>query len=194
MSKPTNAGSGHRKTRRPATTGLKLFVDPKTTLALGDEETVTAINGAAPPVKTDYEIACEASRQKNARLLDDFVGLLRSQRRAPRTIKKHRDNVDFFINEFLLYEDAKGAAEGSGEVDAFLGEWFIRKAMWSTPRALKSSASSLYLFYAFMAALDRVTPSQLAELKQTIALGLPEWQARCERYNDGEVEDWRGMD
>lgn len=194
MSKPTNAGSGHRKTRRPATTGLKLFVDPKTALGLGDEVTVTAINGAAPPVKTDYEIACEAIRQENARLLDDFVGLLRSKRLARSTIRKHRENVEFFINEFLLYEDAKRPADGISEVAEFLGDWFIRKAMWSTPGAIEKNAISLYKFYAFMAALDLVTPEELVGLKQTIVQLLPTWRARCEAYNDPDTEEWRAVD
>ena len=46
-------------------------------------------------------------------------------------------------------------------------------------------------FYAFLAALDKVTPADLAGLKATIALHLPDWQSRCERYNNVEIDDWR---
>jgi hypothetical protein len=173
---------------------LKVFVGPKAPLTFGNTDEAPTMNGASPHMNNDYENACEQIRQENARFLDDFVSLLRSQRLAPSTVKKHRDNVDFFINEFLLYEDAKSPDEGIGEVDAFLGDWFIRKAMWSTPSAIKSNATSLYKFYAFMAALDRVTPSQLAELQQTIVRCLPVWQAMCERYSDPDIENWRGMD
>ena len=179
---PMDTGSDHPKSRRPAAPGLKVFVSPKAAVTFGNEDETPAMN------------SCEQIRRENARLLDDFVALLRRQRLAPRTINRHRDNVEFFINEFLLYEDAKRPAEGIGEVEAFLGDWFIRKAMWSIPRAIKSNATSLYKFYAFLAALNRVTPAELAELKQTIARRLPEWQARCERYSDPHIDDWRGMD
>jgi hypothetical protein len=143
----------------------------------------------------EYEKACAQIRQENSLLLDGFVLMLRNRRLAPRTISKHRDNVDFFINEFLLYRDAtQRPAEGMTEAEAFFGDWFIRKAMWSTPRYIKSSATSLYKFYTFLAASGKVTVAALAELKETIARRLPEWQARCARYNDGDIDDWRGVD
>lgn len=142
----------------------------------------------------EYEKTCEQIRHENEQLLDGFVALLRKQRLALRTIRTHRENVEFFINEFLLYGDPKRPIEGMGEIDDYFGDWFIRKAMWSTPRTIKSTATSLYKFYAYLAALDRITPAELAALKATIADHLPEWQARCQRYNDPEIHDWRGMD
>ena len=141
----------------------------------------------------DYENNCGQIRQENALLLDGFVALLREQRLAPGTIGKHRENVEFFINEFLLYRDATRPAEGIGEISEFLGDWFIRKAMWSTPRYIKGTATSLYKFYGFLAASDKITLAELAELKGTIAQHLAEWQARCQRYNDVDIDDWRGI-
>ena len=187
-------GSDHPGSRRPATPGLQVFVSPKEPLALGEAEGGRSGNGDSQDLNRDYEHACEQVRQENERLLDAFVGLLRRQRLAPRTIKRHRDNVEFFTNEFLLYEGVQTPGEGIGEVAAFLGDWFIRKAMWSTPSAIKSNATSLYKFYAFLAALDRVTPEQLAALSQTIVRQMPVWRAMCERYNDPDIEDWQGMD
>ncbi len=140
----------------------------------------------------EFERACKVISGENALLLDDFVTLLQGQRLSTPTIRRHRENVEFFINEFLLYEDAKRPADGIGEIDEFLGDWFIRKAMWSTPRYIKSCATSLYKFYGFLAASGKVTDVELAELKGTIAQHLAEWQARCERYNEGEIDDWRG--
>jgi len=142
----------------------------------------------------EYTKTCEKIRQENALLLDDFVLRLRGQRLSPRTIRTHRDNVDFFINEFLLSEDPKRPAEGIGEGDDYFGDWFIRKAMWSTPKAITSSARSLYLFYAHLASSGKVASAELAEFKNTLVRRLPEWQARCERYNDADIEDWRGTE
>ncbi|MDA1278341.1 MAG: recombinase [Verrucomicrobia bacterium] len=141
----------------------------------------------------EYEKACGQIRKENGLLLDDFVRMLRSQRLALSTIKTHRGNVDFFINEFLLYERPQRPADGIDEISEFLGDWFIRKAMWSTPRHIKANATSLYRFYAFLASSGKVTLAEMAELKKTIVMHLPEWQARCERYNDVEIDDWRRM-
>lgn len=177
---------------------MKVFLDQKTTLTLGNEDRAPAKVSDSPNMKDAYEEhekSCGLIRQENALLLDGFVDMLRGQRLATTTITKHRENVDFFINEFLLYTDAtQRPQEGIGEIDAFLGDWFIRKAMWSTPRSIKSNATSLYKFYAFLAASDKVALAELAKLKETIRLHLTEWQARCERYNDGDIDDWRGTD
>jgi len=192
-----NNKRGKERSRKPSEPGIKVFVDHKKALILGQVGKSLAEKSVSSNMKDwyeEYEIACEQIRHENEQLLDGFVALLRNQRLAPRTIKGHRDNVEFFINEFLLYEDAKRPVDGIGEVDAFMGDWFIRKAMWSTPRTIKSTATSLFKFYAYLAALDRITPAELAALKITIAIDLPDWQARCERYNDGDIEDWRGED
>jgi hypothetical protein len=185
MSRPIDAG-----------TGLKVFVDPTTALILGDDDKPAPKNSDTSNMKDDYqqyEKACAQIRQENGLLLDGFGLMLGNKRLSPRTISAHRDNVSFFINTFLLYTNAtKRPEDGIGEVDAFLGYWFIRKAMWSTPRTIKNNATSLYKFYAFLAASGKVTLAQLAELKETIALNLPEWQARCERFNSGHSDDWRG--
>jgi hypothetical protein len=173
-------------TPRPAEPGVKVFIDHKTVLTLDD----------SPNMKDrykDYETTCAQIRQENALLLDDFVARLRGQRLASGTIRKHLENVEFFINEFLLCHDATRPVEGIGEISEFLGDWFIRKAMWSTPRYIKASATSLYKFYDFLAASDKITLAELAELKGTIAQHLAEWQARCQRYNDGDIDDWRGI-
>ena len=176
---------------------LKLFLDQKTALTLGGESKAPAKIGDPPTIKDDcedYEAACERIRKDNEELLEGFVAMLRSGRLASRTIGTHRDNVDFFINEFLLRVDLIKPSDGIGMVDEFLGDWFIRKAMWSTSRAIKSTATSLHKFYIFLALSGKVSPAELAALKQTILVRLPQWQAMCERYNDGKIEDWRGLD
>ena len=118
---------------------LKVFIDHKTALKLGEESKASAKIGDSSTIEgdcEDYEAACERIRKDNEELLDGFVAMLRGKRLASRTIGTHRDNVDFFVNEFLLRVDLIKPAEGTGRVNEFMGDWFIRKAMWSTPRAI----------------------------------------------------------
>ena len=82
----------------------------------------------------EFEKACEQIRQENGLLLDGFGLMLAGKRLAPRTIRAHRDNVSFFINTFLLYTNAtQRPADGIGEIDEYLGDWFIHGLTWEGP-------------------------------------------------------------
>jgi hypothetical protein len=49
-----------------------------------------------------YEIECERIRESNGKLLDDFAIWLQQSGLSSKTIDKHTENIDFYINEFLL--------------------------------------------------------------------------------------------
>ena len=53
-----------------------------------------------------YEEDCDAIRAENEELLAEFATSLRQANLKETTIKGHVTNIDFYINEFLLYEDA----------------------------------------------------------------------------------------
>ena len=46
---------------------------------------------------------------------------------SDKTIKKHIQNVDFFINEYLLNRNNANYEEVNNEVDLFFRDFFIRK-------------------------------------------------------------------
>ena len=102
---------------------------------------------------------------------------------------RHRDNVGFYINEYLLYEDAVKAAEGVEKVGMFLGYWFIREAMWASKATIKANAASLKKFYEFMLAKGRIERVDFEILKEEIKEDMPEWLATVERYDDPEIDD-----
>jgi hypothetical protein len=90
----------------------------------------------------EYERACATIRKENAKLMPDFEQRLSGQGLANKTIRRHMDNVDFYINTYLLNEDAVPASEGAGHVSMFLGYWFVRKAMWASPGAIRENAAT----------------------------------------------------
>jgi len=73
-----------------------------------------------------YEENCKAIKEFNERLLKDFEAWLKASGLSEKTIDKHVSNIDFYINEYLLYEDATEAKDGVAAVDMFLGYWFIK--------------------------------------------------------------------
>ena len=96
----------------------------------------------------EYEEKCKIIKNENESLLEmleeDLEGL------NPKTINRHLSNVDFYINTYLLREDAYDFTHGIWNVDDYLGYFFIRKCMWSTPGNIKSTAASIKKFYQCM--------------------------------------------
>lgn len=136
-----------------------------------------------------YEADCERIREANEALLEDFENWLQASGLSKRTINKHVENVDFYINEFLLYEDAIEAPDGVSDVGMFLGYWFIRKAAWSSESSIRGNAASLKKFYTFLHERGMVTQDDLDMLKEEIKEEMPEWLATQERYSDLSITD-----
>jgi intergrase/recombinase len=136
-----------------------------------------------------YEKNCKKIRAANERLLNEFEAWLKSSGLSEKTIRNHISNIDFYINEYLLYEDATQAKDGVNAVGMFLGYWFIRKAMWASPSSIRGNAASLKKFYAFMQEKGLIDREDLDGLKLTIKEDMPEWLATLERYDDPSIED-----
>jgi site-specific recombinase XerD len=142
-----------------------------------------------PDDYAELEKQCERIRQENAKLLDEFADSLAAKGLSEKTIRRHRENMDFYLNHFLLYEDAEKAEAGVHLAGMFLGYWFIRKAMWSSRASIKSNAASLKKFYTFMVAEGKVKKEDLDDLKTEIKEGMPEWLATIDRYDDPDIDD-----
>jgi len=137
----------------------------------------------------EYERACATIREDNAKLMADFEQWLSGKGLAQKTIRRHMDNVEFYINTYLLNEDAVPASEGASHISMFLGYWFIRKAMWGSPSAIRENAASLKKFYTFMREQGHIDADDLQELKETIKEEMPEWLGTVERYDDPDIDD-----
>lgn len=136
----------------------------------------------------DYERECNSIREENKVLLGDFESWILRKGLSEATVKKHCENIGFYINEFLTYESPKHAAEGVDEVGMFLGSWFIRKAMWASEASIKSNVASLKKFYDFMMERGEVEPEAVKDLKGRIKEDLPEWVSAIRRYDDPSID------
>ena len=137
-----------------------------------------------------YENECNKIRQDNIQLLDNFGAWLREKQLTEDTIKKHVNNIEFYINQFLLYEEAIEAKDGASEIGMFLGDWFIRKAMWSSENQIKSNAASLKKFYIFMCEKGQTAQEDLDDLNDEDEM--PDWLAEMKRFSD-LAEDWGNL-
>jgi hypothetical protein len=133
--------------------------------------------------------------EDNGKLLEGFRGWLAAAGLSKRTIGRHNFNLDFYLNHFLLHWHPLTAPEGVSEVRAFLGDWFIHKATWSSKASIKSNAVSLRKFYGFMAEKGLVTPEDLAALKREIKEEMEDWLSQLEQnetkiLDDEEDDEW----
>jgi len=136
-----------------------------------------------------YEQDCKRIRTENEKILDEFEKWLSDKNLSPKTIAKHCYNVDFYINEFLLYEEATDASDGVYQIDLFLGFWFIKKAMWASKSSIKNNATSIKKFYEFMLENDHIDEEAYSELKEEIKTNMQEWLDTMDRYDDPDIED-----
>ena len=137
---------------------------------------------------SDYDKQCQEIRHESITILGEFSAWLTDAGLSTATIRSHRYNIDFFLNHFLLYGDTLRAPDGVGYVGEFLGDWFIRKATWSSKASIKSNAASLKKFYTFMAEKGMVKPEELTTLKQQIKEEMPDWLDTLDRYNNFDLD------
>ena len=133
--------------------------------------------------------ACKEIREENAALLEEFAAWLASRGLGAKTVDRHVGNVGFFVNQYLLYDGAVRPQDGWHMIDSFLGYWFIRKAMWASPASIRSNAASLKKFYAFLREKGIVDIVVLEAVRETVKVGLPEWIATVDRYDDPSITD-----
>ena len=136
-----------------------------------------------------YEKDCKKIKKNNEKLMGYFILYLDEANKSEKTIEKHLYNVDFYINDFLLYYEAVPANKGYNCLMDFFGGFFIRKCMWSTPASMKVFITSLKQFYTCMHKIGEITQEELKDVTSTIKLFKSEWIEAVEDYNNQDF-DW----
>ena len=136
----------------------------------------------------EYEEEVKKIEKKNEKYLKEFEKSMIEKKLSNRTIRKHLSNVDFYINDYLNHYDPTEMEEGCYHLDGFLGDFFIRKCMWSTGNATKETASSIKKFYKCMYELGHIEKDAYDYLCEEIKDSLDEWVDKVERYNDLDEE------
>lgn len=137
----------------------------------------------------EYLDKCESIRETNNQLLNLFADDLSKSGLTAKTINRHISNADFYINEYLLREDALTMESGTAMLDRFLGDFFIRKCMWSTPGNIKTTAASIKKFYKCMLDHNKISKDDYDFLSSEIKDSMKIWQKDCEMYNDPDTHN-----
>ncbi len=134
-----------------------------------------------------YEKQVNEIRKQNEKYLELFDQYLKREGMSKKTIQKHISNIDFYINKFLSYYEPSTMERGCYEIDSFLGDWFIRKAMWSSCSAINSNCASIKKFYKVMLEYGFIKQTDYHVLIDTIKTEKIHWLSVMEEYNDEEM-------
>ena len=137
----------------------------------------------------EYERQCAIVKKENETYLEAFRVSLEAAELSKNTIRKHCENVDFFLNDFMLRYEPCRMPDGCFMINSFLGDFFIRKCMWSTPATIRSTAASLKKFYKYMLAEGEIGIDAYAFVVETIKEEMDEWVDNCESFNN-IYSDW----
>ena len=122
-----------------------------------------------------FEPEIKKQRKINKKILCEFESRMIHEGLSNKTITSHMSNMDFYINEYLQYYDAKSVQLGIDALDEFFMDWFPRKAMWSSQSHVKSNITSLKKFYNFVSSRGLVAPKDLNKLKLIIKENKENW-------------------
>ena len=126
-------------------------------------------------------------RSRNNELLDDFWYYQRDKGISNKTASGHVNNTATYL-DFLASYMGEPMEEGTEMVDKFLGNYFIRRCMWSTPQNIPTTAASIVRFYECMADLGYVDEHSVKWMKRTIEDEMDDWKRTCAQYNNPSSE------
>lgn len=132
----------------------------------------------------DYLDFSEKNEDTNHEYLLLFQEDLENAGLKDKTIYNHLSNANLFINDFLIYNMDATMEEGVTMLGDFLGDFFIRKCMWSTPATVKTTAVSLKKFYKSMAEHGKIEKKDYDYVCRDIKESMEYWQECCAEYNN----------
>jgi hypothetical protein len=140
----------------------------------------------------EFEVMSKRVKKKNTQYLNGFYKYLIEEKKLnEKTASKHASNIEFFGNSYVLCYEGEPLDKAILEIDEFLGSWFIRKCMWSTPTAIKQYITSFKKFYRWMLDNKHIDKEDYAELLLIIKEEQENWLDRCQKFNspDCDIED-----
>lgn len=132
-------------------------------------------------IKDAYEMIFEKrGMAMNQNYLELFEIWLQDAKLSEKTMRRHLLNADLYINDYLSNCRGIPMEEGVDEINLFLGDWFIRKCMWSSASSVKSTAASIKKFYKCMAEHGFIPEEDYQDLVEDIKDCMEDWQRAAE--------------
>ena len=140
----------------------------------------------------DYDRQVAEIQSYNAPLYEQFAAWLTASGLSERTVQSHVENVQFFADHYLTYSEPLRRVDEAdvSDVGFFLSDWFLRKAMWSSPSAVRSNVASFKKFFQWMGQQGHMDAETVAEILLDLKENRAEYIEGAEAYEDGLLGDW----
>ncbi|MEE0491960.1 hypothetical protein [Catenibacterium sp.] len=132
----------------------------------------------------DYLDFSEQNEDTNHEYLLLFQEDLENAGLKQKNIYNHLSNADLSINDFSGNRMNVTMEEGVTMLGDFLGDYFIRKCMWSSPSTVKTTTASLKKFYKSMAKHRKIEKKDYDYVCRDIKESMEYWQESCKSYNN----------
>lgn len=132
----------------------------------------------------DYLDFSEQNEDTNHEYLLLFQEDLENAGLKQKNIYNHLSNADLSINDFSGNRINVTMEESVTMLGNFLGDYFIRKCMWSTPSSVKTTAARLKKFYKSMAEYGKIEKKGYDYICRDIKESMAYWQECCAEYNN----------
>jgi len=132
----------------------------------------------------DYLDFSEQNEDTNHEYLLLFQEDLENAGLKQKNIYNHLSNADLSINDFSGNRMNVTMEEGVTTLGDFLGDYFIRKCMWSSPSTVKTTTASLKKFYKSMAKHEKIEKKDYDYVCRDIKESMEYWQESCKSYNN----------
>lgn len=134
----------------------------------------------------DYDKKIEENRKRNEKYINEFEKWLNEKGLVMKTIKKHLNNVNLYINDYLNYYDVTKVEKGMEEIYSFFDGWFIEKCLWASKSSLKEIASSIKKFYQYMSENNYVSVEDYKNMCIFIKENMDEFLEQLDAF-DNEI-------
>jgi hypothetical protein len=133
----------------------------------------------------DYEeMAARLTKANEEHLAHLTNDLILKKKMGKKKAHEHADRLRFFGNDYLLNYVKEDLVEGVSSFPSFVGDWFIRKCMWSDARAVKANVESFRLWLRFLGEEKKLLQKDLIELHKGLEQNLETWCLRARCYVD----------
>lgn len=134
----------------------------------------------------DVDAVMDKMNSQNKEVLEAFETYLQASGITAKTISKHLNNIDFYINHYLLYDEFISPNKGHDRLDDFFGNFFPRKAMWSSANSVKENITSLKKFYSYLNELSLISNADFKNMTNVIQEEKEHWMG----LYDNEFDDF----
>ncbi len=137
----------------------------------------------------DYDKKVEENRKRNEKYIKEFEEWLNKKGLVKKTVRKHLNNVDLYINDYLNYYAITKVEDGMSSVNSFLDGWFIEKCLWASKNSLKGTAASIKKFYQFMSENNYVNVDDYKDMCSFIKENMDEFLEQVDAFDNGTYYD-----